>query len=319
MSWFSRGKRGLGSLFDGADKRVFPEGVWRKCDECKETLIAREFVANYNVCPKCGRHHRLPAHMRIELLIDEETFEECDADLVSDDPLKFRDSKKYKDRLVASQKKTGLKDSVLSGSGLMGGRSVEIAAMDFDFQGGSMGSVAGEKITRTIERGSENRNPVIVVSCSGGARMQEGILSLMQMAKTSSALGILSEKKIPFISVLADPTSGGVTASYAMLGDVIIAEPDALICFAGPRVIAQTIKETMPPGFQRSEFLLERGFVDMVTPRLELKNTIVRLLGYLAPISDEPALVEAVTAPDDEQPEMADPKGVLPLPDGDEI
>ena len=306
MSWFARGKKGLGGLFEGGDKRSFPEGVWRKCDSCKEILTTNELNEWFGVCPKCGHHHRLMSRRRIDLLIDEETFEETDADLVSDDPLKFRDSKKYKDRITAAQKKTGLKDSVVSGTGVMGGRPVEIAAMDFGFQGGSMGAVAGEKITRTIERGVDNRNPVIVVSCSGGARMQEGIISLMQMAKTSSALGVLAEKKVPFISLLADPTSGGVTASYAMLGDVIIAEPKALICFAGPRVIAQTIKETLPAGFQRAEFLLERGFVDMVVPRLKLKETIIKVLDYLAPTEAEPVAEEVPV--ETESPEMEPPE-----------
>ena len=299
MSWFSRGKKGLGGLFEGGDKRSFPEGVWQKCDSCKEILTTNELNEWFGVCPKCGHHHRLMSRRRIDLLLDEGTFEETDAELVSDDPLKFRDSKKYKDRLAAAQKKTGLKDSVVSGSGMMGGRPVEIAAMDFGFQGGSMGAVAGEKITRTIERGVDSGAPVIVVSCSGGARMQEGIISLMQMAKTSSALGVLAEKKVPFISLLADPTSGGVTASYAMLGDVIIAEPKALICFAGPRVIAQTIKETLPAGFQRAEFLLARGFVDMVVPRLELKETITKILDYLAPV-DTASVTEK--APDETEP-----------------
>lgn len=318
MSWFSRGKRGLGALFEGGDKRSFPEGVWLKCDSCKEILTASELNERFGVCPKCGHHHRLMSRRRIDLLIDEETFEEIDAELASDDPLKFRDSKRYRDRITAAQKKTGLKDSVLSGSGLMGGRPVEVAAMDFDFQGGSMGAVAGEKITRTIERGAEKGNPVIVVSCSGGARMQEGIISLMQMAKTSSAIGALDEKKIPFISVLADPTSGGVTASYAMLGDVIIAEPGALICFAGPRVIAQTIKETLPAGFQRSEFLLERGFVDMVVPRLELKEIIIKLLDYIAPLEAAEATGKNEAETESTSDESPEPKETDPAPSGEE-
>ena len=321
MSWFTRGKKGLGALFEGGDKRSFPEGVWRKCDSCKEILTSIELNERFGVCPKCGHHHRLMSRRRIDLLLDEGTFEETDADLVSNDPLKFRDSKKYKDRITAAQKKTGLKDSVVSGSGLTGGRPVEIAAMDFGFQGGSMGAVAGEKITRTIERGGDNRNPVIVVSCSGGARMQEGIISLMQMAKTSSALGVLAEKKVPFISLLADPTSGGVTASYAMLGDVIIAEPKALICFAGPRVIAQTIKETLPAGFQRAEFLLERGFVDMVVPRLELKETIIKILDYLAPVEGETATEEVLTEAESSESQETEPIETLdnePAPASDE-
>ncbi|MBI5814166.1 MAG: acetyl-CoA carboxylase carboxyltransferase subunit beta [Nitrospinae bacterium] len=280
MSWFTRVKKPLEKI---ARKGGVPGGLWRKCDGCKEIIYNTEFERNFNVCPKCDYHHRLGARRRISLLLDEGSFVEKDTNLHSSDPLRFRDSKKYKDRLLASQKKTGGKDSVVSGSGLMSGRGVEIASMEFEFMGGSMGAVAGEKITRTMERGLANNRPVIVVSCSGGARMQEGILSLMQMAKTSAAAGMLAEKKIPFISVLADPTSGGVTASFAMLGDIIIAEPGALICFAGPRVIAQTIKETLPEGFQRAEFLLDHGFVDMVVHRYELKAAISGLLDYMKP------------------------------------
>jgi len=278
MSWFTRVKTPLESI--SLRKRI-PEGVWRKCDGCKEIVYNNEFERNLYVCPKCDHHHRISAAKRIETLIDSGTFEEKDASLVTNDPLRFKDSKRYKDRVSAAQKKTGLKDSVLSGSGCLDGRPVEICALDFDFMGGSMGSVAGEKITRSIERAVSGKSPVIIVSCSGGARMQEGILSLMQMAKTSSALAVLSENGLPFISVLADPVTGGVTASFAMLGDVIIAEPGALICFAGPRVIAQTIKENLPEGFQRAEFLLEHGFVDMVVHRFDLKSTIAGLLEYM--------------------------------------
>ncbi len=278
MSWFTKGKTPLD--FIGVKKGV-PAGLWKKCDSCKETLYESELNDNFGICPKCGHHHRIGAERRVALLIDEGTFTPADTDLESDDPLKFRDSKKYKDRLAAAQKSTGRKDSVVAGSGLLAGVGVEIACMDFGFMGGSMGSVAGEMITRTFERGVAKSRPVIVVSCSGGARMQEGIFSLMQMAKTSSAIGLLGEKNLPYISVLADPTTGGVTASFAMLGDVIIAEPGALICFAGPRVIQQTIKEELPPGFQRSEFLRDHGFVDMVLPRLEMKEKIALLLSYM--------------------------------------
>ncbi len=281
MSWFTKVKTPLEII--GGKKQV-PAGIWTKCDGCKETVYSNDLERAFNICPNCGFHHRLSSAKRIELLIDEGTFVEFDADLVTKDPLKFKDSKKYKDRVAAAQKKTGMKDSVLSGTGLLFGRPVSIAAQEFGFMGGSMGTVAGEKLVRTIERGGENKTPVIIVSCSGGARMQEGILSLMQMAKTASALGELAEKKLPFISILTDPTSGGVTASYAMLGDIIIAEPDALICFAGPRVIEQTIKETLPPGFQRSEFLLEHGFLDMVIRREQLKETISSILDYMAPM-----------------------------------
>lgn len=278
MSWFTRVKTPLERM---SFKKKIPEGVWRKCDECKEIVYNNEFERNHFVCPKCDHHHRISSRERVGMLIDKGTFEETDASLVTTDPLKFKDNKRYRDRISAAQKKTGLRDSVLSGSGALEGRMVEICVLDFDFMGGSMGSVAGEKITRTIERGIENKRPVIIVSCSGGARMQEGIFSLMQMAKTSAALGELSEKKLPYISVLADPVTGGVTASFAMLGDVIIAEPGALICFAGPRVIAQTIQESLPEGFQRAEFLLEKGFVDMVVHRFKLKKTISKLLFYM--------------------------------------
>ncbi|MBI4666223.1 MAG: acetyl-CoA carboxylase carboxyltransferase subunit beta [Nitrospinae bacterium] len=280
MSWFTKVKKPLEKLAGKgeAPTKSIPAGLWRKCDSCKEIVYNSELERNFNICPKCGHHHRISGKKRVELLIDEGTFVQKDANLHSNDPLKFKDSKKYKDRLAVSFKKTGNRDSVVAGSGKINGRPVEIASMDFEFMGGSMGSVAGELITRAIERGAANKAPVIVVSCSGGARMQEGMLSLAQMAKTSAALAALAEKGVPFISVLADPTSGGVTASFAMLGDVIIAEPKALICFAGPRVIAQTIRETLPEGFQRSEFLLEHGFVDMVVHRHDMKDTLARLL-----------------------------------------
>lgn len=288
MSWFTKVKTPLERI---SLKRI-PEGVWRKCEGCKEIVYNNEFERNLYVCPKCGHHHRITAKMRIDMLIDEGSFIECDEKLVTNDPLKFKDSKKYKDRLSSAQKKTGLKDSVVSGYGALEGRPVEICAMEFNFMGGSMGSVAGEKITLSAERAADNLKPLIIVSCSGGARMQEGIFSLFQMAKTSSALAALAEKRVPYISVLADPVSGGVTASFAMLGDVIIAEPGALICFAGPRVIAQTIKEILPEGFQRSEFLLERGFVDMVVHRNKLKSTIAKLLNYMTPDSKDKPSVE---------------------------
>ncbi|HJM82006.1 MAG TPA: acetyl-CoA carboxylase, carboxyltransferase subunit beta [Nitrospinota bacterium] len=277
MGWFTKVKKPLESI---AFKKRIPEGVWCKCKGCKEIIYHNELVESFGICPKCSHHHRISASERIRLLIDDATFEEKDANVTSADPLKFRDTKKYKERLGSAQKKTGLSEGVISGSGLLESRQVEIAVMEFDFMGGSMGSAVGEKITRTIERGVEGEKPVILVSCSGGARMQEGLLSLMQMAKTSAALGVLAEKKLPYLSILSDPVSGGVTASFAMLGDVIISEPNALICFAGPRVIAQTIGETLPEGFQRAEFLLDHGFVDMVVPRLQLKLTVAQLLDF---------------------------------------
>ncbi|MDH5679308.1 MAG: acetyl-CoA carboxylase, carboxyltransferase subunit beta [Nitrospinota bacterium] len=278
MSWFSKVKKPLEAI---TSRDKIPEGIWKKCDECKAIIYGQELDNNFQVCPKCGHHHRLSARERIRLLIDEGTFQEKDGELAPNDPLKFRDSKKYKDRIAESKKKTGLNESAISGSGLMCNRPVEIAVLDFDFIGGTLGSVAGEKITRTIERSIRSRHPAIIVSSSGGARMQEGIFSLMQMAKTSSALGELDELKIPFISLLAHPVTGGVSASFAMLGDVIIAEPKALIGFAGPRVIEETIREQLPEGFQRSEFMMDHGFVDMVVPRLELKETMAKLLDHM--------------------------------------
>jgi acetyl-CoA carboxylase carboxyl transferase subunit beta len=279
MSWFSRVKKPLEAIT--ASQTRIPEGMWKRCDDCKEIIFGQELVRNFQVCPKCGHHHMLTAPERIRLLTDPGTFWEEDSHLSPNDPLRFRDSKKYRDRVVESRKRTGLSESALCGSGLLENRPVELAVLDFEFIGGTLGSVAGEKITRTIERSIRARHPLIIVSSSGGARMQEGIFSLMQMAKTASALGMLEEEKIPFISVLAHPVTGGVTASFAMLGDVIIAEPKALIGFAGPRVIEETIGEQLPEGFQRSEFLMEHGFVDMVVDRLELKSRIARLLAYM--------------------------------------
>ncbi len=297
MSWFTRVKKPLEAI---TFRNRIPEGVWTKCSGCKEMISTNELETNHAVCPKCDHHHRMSAMSRIELLIDDGSFKEKDQDIAPADPLKFKDSKRYKDRIAAAQKKSGAKDSVISGSGLLANRKVEIAAMDFYFMGGSMGSVAGEKITRALERGVEKSRPVIVVSCSGGARMQEGVLSLMQMAKTSSAVGLMEEAGLPYISVLADPVSGGVTASYAMLGDVIIAEPKALICFAGPRVIEQTIGETLPEGFQTAEFLMEHGFVDMVVKRQELKTKIATLLNHMCGAIDCPLPEAAAVAEDTE-------------------
>ncbi|MDH5637821.1 MAG: acetyl-CoA carboxylase, carboxyltransferase subunit beta [Nitrospinota bacterium] len=278
MSWFSKVKKPLEAI---TSRDKIPEGIWKKCDECKAILYGQELESNFQVCPKCGHHHRLSGPERIRLLIDEGTFREEDANLSPNDPLRFRDIKKYRDRITESRRRTGLNESAICGSGLLCNRPVEIAVLDFDFIGGTLGSVAGEKITRTIERSIKQRHPAIIVSSSGGARMQEGIFSLMQMAKTSSALGELDEEKIPFISLLAHPVTGGVTASFAMLGDVIIAEPKALVGFAGPRVIEETIHEQLPEGFQRSEFMMNHGFVDMVTPRLELKSAIAGLLNHM--------------------------------------
>ena len=258
-----------------------PEGLWVKCESCQQILYNKELARNFKICPKCGYHFRLSAPERLRMLFDDEEYVELDGDLRSADPLKFRDSKRYRDRLKQYQESVGPSDAVVVGSGTMGGIPVIIGAMEFFFLGGSMGSVVGEKVTRGAERALRERRPLVIVSTSGGARMQEGILSLMQMAKISAALGRLSEAGIPYVSVMADPTTGGVTASFAMLGDLNIAEPNALIGFAGPRVIEQTIRQTLPEGFQRSEFLLEHGMLDFVVERQQMKETLVRCLRLL--------------------------------------
>jgi acetyl-CoA carboxylase carboxyl transferase subunit beta len=259
-----------------------PEGLWVKCDSCREILYNKELARNFKICTKCGYHFRLSAPERLRMLFDDEKYVELESDLKSVDPLRFRDSKRYRDRLKQAEENVGGSEAVVVASGTMGGRPVIIAAMEFFFMGGSMGSVVGEKVTRAAERALAERKPLIVVSTSGGARMQEGILSLMQMAKISAALGRLAAERIPYISVMADPTTGGVTASYAMLGDLNVAEPNALIGFAGPRVIEQTIRQTLPEGFQRSEFLLEHGMLDFIVDRSDMKDTLVRCLEVLA-------------------------------------
>ena len=275
MSWLDKLKAGI------YKKATKEEDLCTSSKKCIEQIYVSELVDNLKVCPKCEYHFRLDARQRIHLLIDPETFVEQDQNLTSPDPLKFKDTKKYKDRMRASIKKNTGNDAIITGSGLMEGLSVEVAVFDFSFMGGSMGSVVGEKITRSIERAVENNMPLIIVSCSGGARMQEGIFSLMQMAKTSSALKKLSVKKIPYISILTDPTMGGVSASFSMLGDIILSEPGALIGFAGPRVIEQTIKQKLPKGFQRAEFQLEHGLIDGVVERKNMKSTLVQLLNLL--------------------------------------
>ena len=258
-----------------------PEGLWVKCDSCREILYNKELARNFKICTQCGYHFRLSAPERLAMLFDDGKYVEQDGDLRSVDPLKFRDSKRYRDRIKSAEENVGGSEAVLVGSGTVGGVPVLIAAMEFFFMGGSMGSVVGEKVTRAAERAVSERKPLIIVSTSGGARMQEGILSLMQMAKISAALARLAESRIPFISVMSDPTTGGVTASYAMLGDLNVAEPNALIGFAGPRVIEQTIRQTLPEGFQRSEFLLEHGMLDFIVDRSEMKDTLVRCLELL--------------------------------------
>lgn len=280
MAWFKRERR---PIAPPADKAVrVPEGLWVKCPGCSEIIYNKDLVANTNVCPRCAHHFRLSAVERLRTLFDA-AWEEHDRLLTSTDPLGFVDTKPYKERLAASQKATGLKDAVVTATGRIGGIETVVAAMEYGFIGGSMGVVVGEKITRAVERALARRIPLVIVACSGGARMMEGTLSLMQMAKISAALARLDRARVPFISVLTDPTTGGVTASFAMLGDLNIAEPKALIGFAGPRVIEQTIRQKLPEGFQRAEFLLERGMIDMVVDRRQLKATIVEALQFMAP------------------------------------
>jgi acetyl-CoA carboxylase carboxyl transferase subunit beta len=283
MSWFRREKPPDEKLpvVENGERRVRTEGLWQKCEGCRQIIWKKELETNWNVCPKCGAHSRMDAVSRLKLLLDDGQFEQFDARLRSSDPLEFVDSKPYSERLDASRQATKLSDALISASGSLDGRPIQICAMEPRFIGGSMGAVVGEKITRAIERAIELRQPLVIVSASGGARMQEGAISLMQMAKISAALMRLDEARLPFISVLTDPTTGGVTASYAMLGDLNIAEPGALIGFAGPRVIEQTIRQKLPEGFQRAEFLLKHGMLDAVVPRLELKPYISKALKFL--------------------------------------
>jgi acetyl-CoA carboxylase carboxyl transferase subunit beta len=276
VAWFRREPAPLAPR--PSESRV-PEGLWVKCGSCKEIRYRRDVLKNLSVCPKCAFHFRIGARERLDMLFDGQ-WEEFDRGLVSADPLGFRDSKPYADRLRAGKAKTDSYDALVSAVGEMGGRRAVVGAMEYAFIGGSMGVVVGEKVTRAIERGLEEKLPLVIVSCSGGARMMEGTLSLMQMAKISAALARLHAARLPFLSVLTDPTTGGVTASYAMLGDLNIAEPGALIGFAGPRVIEQTIRQKLPEGFQRSEFLVEHGMVDMVVDRRELKKILVRCMGF---------------------------------------
>ncbi|SPE34236.1 acetyl-CoA carboxylase, beta (carboxyltranferase) subunit [Candidatus Sulfopaludibacter sp. SbA3] len=282
MSWFKRDKPNdekLPTLGDG-ERKVRTEGLWQKCDGCRQIIWKKDLEANWNICTKCGHHFRLDAPGRIKMLLDDGVFETHDHCLATSDPLHFVDSKPYLERIKGFRASTGLSDAVISTSGNLDGRPVQLCVMDIRFIGGSMGSVVGEKIARAIERAIAANTPVIIVSASGGARMQEGAVSLMQMAKIAAALMRLDEARLPYISVLTDPTTGGVTASYAMLGDLNIAEPGALIGFAGPRVIEQTIRKKLPEGFQRSEFLLKHGMLDAVVPRLEMKQYISRALRF---------------------------------------
>lgn len=277
MTWFKRSKDNIAS---DSTKLELPDGLWEKCPGCGEIIHKKQLEINYWTCTKCEHHFRIGSSEYISILFDKNTFKEYDKKLRSADPLGFTDSKKYPDRINETIKKTGLTDAVRTGTGKIEGREVSFACMDFSFIGGSMGSVVGEKISRAIDRAYKNRMPMIVISASGGARMMEGAFSLMQMAKTSSRLARLADARIPYISILTDPTTGGTTASYAMLGDINIAEPKALIGFAGPRVIKQTIGKDLPEGFQTSEFLLENGFVDLIVHRKDMKGKLASLIDF---------------------------------------
>jgi acetyl-CoA carboxylase carboxyl transferase subunit beta len=277
MSWFKRTRK---TLTGAGAKKAVPDGLWRKCDFCSEILYNKELEKKLWVCSKCGYHFTVGTKDYIDILCDQGSFTETHTGLRSGDPLEFKDSKRYSDRLKQYMEKTGRNDAVMTGTATIDGRPTVFCIMDFSFMGGSMGSVVGEKIARAIGDAIETRQPVVIVSRSGGARMQESIFSLMQMAKTSAMLAQLAEERIPFISIVTNPTTGGVTASFASLGDVIIAEPKALVGFAGPRVIQQTIRQDLPEGFQRSEFLLEHGMIDMICPREHLRHTLENLLDF---------------------------------------
>lgn len=281
MSWFRRDKPKIEDQDLDEERKVKTEGIFVKCPDCDASLYKRELIESLQVCPHCDYHFRFPARERLETLFDEGKYEKLDEEVTSGDPLGFVDTKPYKDRIEQARESSGLPEAIVSGAGRVGGHLVYAGAMDMSFIGGSMGSAVGEKITRLIERALEDRGAVVIFSASGGARMQEGTLSLMQMGKISAALSMLHEAGLPFISVLTDPTTGGVTASFAMLGDVILAEPKALIGFAGPRVIEQTIRQKLPKGFQRSEFLLEHGMVDMVVDRRKMRETMIRMLDFM--------------------------------------
>jgi acetyl-CoA carboxylase carboxyl transferase subunit beta len=279
MAWFKREKKRIAQSTPSDERRVKTEGLWTKCENCRTTVWKKDLEANWRVCPKCQHHFRLNATQRLELLLDSR-WVEYDAGLASNDPLHFTDTRPYAARLKDARKKLGMADAIVTAEGLLAGRPIICCSMEFNFIGGSMGAVVGEKVTRAIEMSIDKKMPLVIISCSGGARMMEGTISLMQLAKVSAALGRLDEVRVPFISVLTDPTTGGVTASYAMLGDINIAEPGALIGFAGPRVIEQTIRQKLPDGFQTSEFLLEHGFLDAVVHRKDLKTYISSALDF---------------------------------------
>ena len=278
MAWF---KRESGELDTSGAKTVRTEGLWVKCDDCRQIIWKKDLEDNMNVCPKCDKHFRIDARTRLAQLMDDNQYEVFDVNISSTDPLKFVDLKPYSSRLKQAQKDTGLKDAVINAKGKLLGKPIIASVMEYSFIGGSMGAAVGEAITRAVERAAETRTPLVIVSASGGARMMEGVISLMQLAKISAALARLDKANIPYISLLTDPTTGGVTASFAMLGDLNIAEPGALIGFAGPRVIEQTIRQKLPAGFQRSEFLLEHGMLDAVVPRKQLKPYIARALEFM--------------------------------------
>jgi acetyl-CoA carboxylase carboxyl transferase subunit beta len=279
MAWF---KRESGELDTSGEKKVRTEGLWVKCENCRQIIWKKDLEENMNVCPKCDKHFRIDARTRLSQLMDDNQYEVFDADIASTDPLKFVDLKPYSSRLKQAQNDTGLRDAVINAQGKLLGKPLIASVMEYSFIGGSMGAAVGEAITRAVERAAERRAPLIIVSASGGARMMEGVISLMQLAKISAALARLDKAGVPYISLLTDPTTGGVTASFAMLGDLNIAEPGALIGFAGPRVIEQTIRQKLPPGFQRSEFLLQHGMLDAVVPRKQLKPYIGRALDFMA-------------------------------------
>ena len=281
MSWFKRNEN-ENEIETTSEKNVRTEGLWTKCDSCGQTIWKADLEANLNVCPKCGKHFKLSARSRIDSLL-EPGYRLIDTELRSTDPLNFTDLKPYKDRLSKAQRDTGINDAILSAIGNLGHHAVVVSAMEYAFIGGSMGAVVGESISRAADHSLETRHPLIIVATSGGARMMEGIVSLMQLPKISARLALMDDAKIPYISVLTDPTFGGVTASFAMLGDLNVAEPDALIGFAGPRVIEQTIRQKLPEGFQRSEFLLEHGMLDAVVPRREMKQYLIRALDFMQP------------------------------------
>jgi acetyl-CoA carboxylase carboxyl transferase subunit beta len=296
MAWFKKTRKPIEPQGDKTSR--VPEGLWVKCPACGQVIYNKELLANQQVCPKCAHHFRMNAADRLALLFDAGEWVEYDTDLQSTDPLQFTDTKPYRDRLKASIRATGRKDAVVTASGTIDGIPTMVAAMEYSFIGGSMGVVVGEKITRAIEMAIANRQPVIVVCCSGGARMMEGTLSLMQMAKISAALGRLDRAGLPYLSIMTDPTTGGVTASFAMLGDLNIAEPKALIGFAGPRVIEQTIRQKLPEGFQRSEFLLEKGMIDVIVDRRDMKDTVasaLRIMLGLPPTGQAPATTQATS------------------------